>query len=358
MTAAALHDTFKFFELGKSLVAHIIPGACKVTVTMNSNLDEMGVPGEGQTASKLEESTGDIEVVATIWEAEQWEAYQRILKRLRMADKEGLAVFTSAHPEVRGRGIKKFYFISEKSEGYSPKTGYKVTLNFKEKLKAPQKVGGGDTTTAVDGVLGVNGGSGAPASAAGQAVAQSMMRTLTEPPAPADGGRANTAQPGYCSASVRVAAVRAGMKPSLFGRSAKATEANFRAAGLARPWNADSARDVREGDLVFWGNDSSGAGHIGVVVGRDTDGMPMVAGNNLVTYRQKGGRFDSRGQPIDRNIDSRGRVRLDQLSTPKSQPTSIGRPGGFAARTVPAFQGPAAPPPSNMPSQNVRGPRK
>lgn len=359
MYSPETHDTLVLLEGANRWV---VPGVSRVTVGLDAHTDEMDTPGEGKSAVQLNEATAEVSVAVTMWTHDQWTIYQALLGRLRMGMKDGPAVFTSAHPEIRARRVKRLYFVSEQAEPYSPKTGYQVKLTFKEKLKEKTKVKNLDDKSelVVPGVTPTGSLTAGPAaSAAGKAVQDAALAGVVGAPSPADGGRASTATPGYCSASVRVAGTKAGMDPKLFGASALQTEGNFRRAGLSVPVGPDTLRTLQAGDTVFWGNDPSGYGHVGIVVGRDKDGMPLIAGNNLVTYRKKGGRFDSSGRPIDRGIDARGVVRMDELSSRNSQPTSVGRPGGFPASTAPRVQGPAAPAlPPNRPSQNIPLPPK
>lgn len=361
MTRPDLHDTLVLLDGSKRWV---VPGVSRVSVGLESNTDTQDNPGEGNTVTQLNEATAEVTVAVTMWTEEQWTAYQSLLARLRRGTKDGPAVFTSTHPEIRARRMKRLYFASEQADPYSPKTGYQAKLTFKEVLKDKSK------TKAVqdDGQLVVPGVSSAPTptgsltagpatTAAGKAMQDAALAMVVGTPSPADGGRATTATPGYCSASVRLAGTKAGMDPKLFGASALQTESNFKRAGLSIPFGPDTLRNLQAGDTVFWGNDPSGFGHAGIVVGRDKDGMPLIAGNNLVTYKNRGGRFDARGMPIDRNIDARGLVRLDQLNTRNSQPTSVGRPGGFptsSARPVQTTASPTLPP--SRPSQIVPPP--
>lgn len=362
MNNAHLHDAFVLLDGSKRWA---LPGTCRVQVGLAASVDAMQVPGDENQVTQTQEAAGDVQVDVAMTKNTEWEAYQHVLARLRRGTQDGPAVFTCAHPEVRARRIKRLYFVSEQGQPYSAASGYRVTLKFSEKQKAKAPVANADT--GLDGLAGfntldgggtTNGPTGtAPSTAKGQASLQSALASLISTPQAVDGGRATTATPGHCSAWDRVAATAAGISPALYGASALATEANWRRAGLSVPWNADSAAKLENGDKVFWGDDPSGYGHMGTVVGRDKDGMPLIAGNNLVTYKQKGGRFDSRGMPIDRNIDSRGVVRLDQLSSRNSQPTSVGKPGGVP-KAGPRIQGPAAPVglPSQRPSAAIPQP--
>lgn len=323
MRAAALHDQLVLLD---GLKRWPVPGTSRVQVTLAANNDAQQPPGDSTQVTQLNEATGEVQVDVTMTTHEEWQAYQSLLKILRQGVKSSPAVFTTAHPEIKGRGIKRLYFVGETQQPYSPRDGYKVSLKFSEKLKEKTQ------TAMLDGgpiiVPGQPTTTGGGASAQGQKVSQAVLTSLIEPPAPADGGRANTAVPGYCSASIRVPAVKAGMDPKLFGGTALQTEANFRKANLSVTWGAGTLNSLQLGDFVFWANDPSGAGHIGVVTGFDTDGMPLISGNNMVT---------AKANPRD----ARGTVRLDQLSSRNSQPTSVGRAGGWL--TAPQVAGPAVP---------------
>ncbi|MCD0156009.1 hypothetical protein [Deinococcus sp. 6GRE01] len=356
MTSPRQHDKLVLLEGSKRWV---IPGVSRVSVGLEANVDSAATPGEGDAVTQLNEATAEVNVTVTMWTSDQWDQYRHVLSRLRRGTKDGPAVFTSAHPEIRNRRMKRLYFVSESADPYNPREGYKVKLTFREKLKDKAKakavtdegeiiVPGSGTTPATGDLT-----AGPTASAAGLRVQQEALAAVLGTPAPA-GGTATTATPGYCSASVRVPATKAGLPPSLFGASALATEGNFKRAGLTTPWTAGSLQTVQNGDVIFWANDPSGYGHTGIVVGRDKDGMPLIAGNNLVTYKARGGRFDSRGMPIDKHIDSRGIVRLDALSSANSQPTTIGRAGGFPA--APKAPATGVPLPQPRPSQNVQIP--
>lgn len=328
MKNPAQHDRFALLDGSKELV---LPGIASVTAGLRANTDTMEVPGEGNQQAELNPATGEVEVRLWMHEAEQWEQYQSILGRLRQGDgKGGPAQFTCAHPEVRSRRIKKLYFQSEDAQPYNPRDGYRVTLKFSESLKKAassatlngQGNGSDWNPGGTDAPAGTGGGT---PTEQGNRVYQAAMGHLPpDRPAPADGGRANTGVPGYCSAFARVVGTRAGMSASLFGASAKQTEANFRSAGISRPWTGP--QNLQKGDFVFWANDPSGYGHVGVVVGFAADGMPLIANNSSIN------------KPEGRAIN-----RLNQLSTSRSQPTSYGRAGGFSAPAAPRKAGPVAP---------------
>lgn len=327
MKAPRLHDELVLLDGSKRWP---VPGWSRVQVTLAANTDTQATPGGGNAVTQLNEATGDVDVQVTMTTAAQWTAYQSLLKMLRRGTKGGPAVFTSAHPEIRARGIKRLYFVSEAAQPYSPKDGYRVSLRFSEKLKDNAAAAAVDATPLV--VPGstpvVSSGGGAAPTTQGQQVSAAMLRSLLEPPGPADGGRASTATPGYCSASVRVPLVKAGVPATLFGGTALQTEANFRKAGLSQTWGPDSMTNLTVGSTVFFANDPSGAGHVGVVTGFDTDGMPLVSGNNMVTAKTN-------------PRDARGTVRLDALTTANSQPTSVWIPGRTASS--PRTQGPVLP---------------
>lgn len=327
MKAPALHDQLVLLDGSKRWS---VPGWSRVQVTLAANTDTQATPGGGNAVTQLNEATGEVDVQVTMTTAAQWTAYQSLLKMLRRGTKSGPAVFTSAHPEIRARGIKRLYFVSEAAQPYSPKDGYRVGLKFSEKLKDNAAAAGVDATQLVVPTASpvVSGGGGATPTAQGQQVSAAMLASMIAPPAPADGGRANTAMPGYCSASVRVALVKAGVPASMFGGTALQTEANFRKAGWSQTWGPDSMKNLTVGSTVFFANDPSGSGHVGVVTGFDKDGMPLISGNNLVTAKTN-------------PRDARGTVRLDALTTVNSQPTSVWIPGRTAAS--PRVQGPVLP---------------
>lgn len=346
MTTPHLHDRLVLLDGGKRWE---VPGASQVKVTLQSNVDELEAPADGKQVVQLMEASADVEVDVTMWTAQQWDQYQHLLAHLRRGTKAGPAVFTSAHPELTARRVKRLYFISEANQPYSPKTGYRVTLKFKEKLKDKTRTqavqDGGEVTVPPN----PRGGGPAAGNAKEAAVAQAALATTIAPPAPADGGRANTAQPGYCSASVRVAATAAGVDPKLFGGTANATQANFARAGLTEPWNENSRRNLKPGQLVFF-KEPAGSGHVGVVTGFSPSGEPLVTGNNYVTYAQRGGTFDAGGRPVNQNIDARGTVPIGRLG----QPVSVGYPGGRPSG--PRAEGPAAPLPPSRPSLKIAPP--
>lgn len=348
MTNPDGHDTLVLLDGSKRWV---VPGVARVAVTLGANLDVQTVPADGDAVTQLNEGTTEVEVEVTMWTAEQWDQYQHLLGHLRRGTKEGTAVFTSAHPEIRARGTKRLYFVEERGEAYSPRVGYRAKLRFREKLKDTTKATAlGDDSIVIPPAPGRGGATAS--TPQGQAVYEAAVRAMGSPPAPADGGRATTATPGMCSASIRVVGTAAGLPASLYGASAIATEGNFKRAGLSQPWGPDSMANLQLGDHVFF-SDPSGYGHVGIVVGRDKDGMPLIYGNNGATYTQKGGRYDGAGRPVDRHIDARGTVRLNQLTGPRNQPTSVGKPGGVPKTTKPRIVGPPVPLPSPRPSQNV-----
>ncbi|MFC5846741.1 hypothetical protein [Deinococcus petrolearius] len=351
MDHAHLHDQLVLLNGSKR---HPVPGVSRVAVALSANVDTQATPAAGTAVVQLNEATAEVEVQVTMWTTAQWQAYQSLLAMFRRGAKDGPAVFTSAHPEIRARRMKRLYFSAETSQPYSPQEGYRVTLRFKEKLKDATRTQGVTDTQGLDSVLGVGATPAATAgnsTAAERALSNAMLSSLISPPAPADGGRATTAVAGYCSAAVRVAGTATGLPAALFGGTALSTEANFRRAGMSTPWNADSQKNLRVGQIVFFGGDATGQGHAGVVTGFDKDGMPLVSGNSIPTYLDRGGRLDARGNPLDRNIDARGTVRLNRLGTP----TSVGLPGGVPKAT-PRIEGPAAPLPPQRPSAAIPQP--
>lgn len=355
-----LHDTFVLLNGSKRIV---LPGTARVTVGLMANLDSQDVPGGGNAQAQLNESTGEVNVTLTMTEHAEWLRYRDVLAVLRRGTQPGgMAVFTCAHPEVTSRRIKRLYFNSEQAQPYSPKTGYIVSLTFKEQLKAKAQV------TAVDDGAGlvIPGagtdvppvtGSPAPTTPEGQRIITTALAMAGSKPIPVPGtGGKTTASAGLCSAFTREAwmATHNGDR-SLFGGSANETEGRFKAARLTIPWNAAAQASLQAGDLVFYGNDPSGYGHVGVY-----DGKGSVVGNNYVTYKQRGGLLDAAGRATGfdaqgRPVDARGTVPLGDLGTP----TSIGKP---SAQLVPKtlIQGPAAPirtpRPASAPSNTVPPP--
>lgn len=337
MTAPREHDVFVLLDGAKEWR---LPGMAEVDTGLSANVDSMDVPGDETAVTQTQEASGEVEVKLTMWTAEQWDAYQHILGRLRRGTEQGPAVFTCAHPEVRARRIKRLYFQTEKQSPYSPREGYRVTLKFTETLKKKAQVqsleGGQLVDPAASGGGSGGGGSRAATTATGQAVYQAAVANLVNTPRSNRQGTATTANVDNCSTWARWVGQDAGMDPGLFGASALETSANFRRAGLAQTYGPSSIQNMKLGDFVFYDTVSRPWGHVGVVVGFDKDGMPLVAGNNRVSYRQSG------------NRDARGTVRMTSLGTP----TSIGRAGGFANAPKPKL-GPVAPAATNPPSAGV-----
>lgn len=335
MTSGQQHDTFALLHGSKEWA---FPGIASVTASLKANLDTVDSPRGGTEVQAVQESSGEVEVRLILWTSEQWDKYLDVLKLLRT---NGADTFVCAHPEVRARRIKQLYFESESASEYSPKMGYRVSLKFSEKKKEKPQLptDTGQLTDPAGGGGTVDASTGRPTTAAGKSVYQEAMGHLPpDRPEPANGGRNNTAEPGFCSAWARVVGTRAGLPRSLFGESAKATESNFRAAGLSRPWDTDARRNLQKGDFVFWANDPSGYGHVGIVVGFAADGMPLIANNSSIN------------RPDGRAIN-----RMNALSTSRSQPTSYARAGGFTTAAAPRAIGPVAP--VGAPSANVPGPR-
>ncbi len=338
-----LHDTFVLLNGSKRIV---LPGIARVTVGLAANLDTQATPGGGNTQTQLNEATGEVTVQLTMTEHTEWLKYRDVLAILRRGTQPGgLAVFTCAHPEVASRRIKRLYFNSEQSQPYSPKSGYVVSMTFKEQLKASATattLGSGETLI----IPGAGsdtppaGITAAPTSAEGQrlittAIAQAGGKPI---PVPGTGGK-TTASAGLCSAFTREAwmATHNGDR-SLFGGSANETEARFKAAKMTIPWSAAAQSSLQAGDLVFYGRDPSGYGHVGVY-----DGKGGVVGNNYVTYGARGGLLDAAGRATGydaagRPVDARGTVPLAKLGTP----TSIAKPTA-AQVPVKLIQGPPAP---------------
>ena len=347
MSSPHLHDKLVLLGGGKRWE---VPGLSRVQVGLAANNDVQALPAEGDAVTQLNEASGTVEVRVEMWTGAQWKEYQQLLAHLRRGAKDGPAVFTSAHPEIAGRKIKRLFFVSEQGDAYQAGGTYKATLKFSEKLKEKSPVaalgsGGIDLPPTPGSGTPSHWGSGV-TTASGRAVADAMVRSMQAPPVPVGNRGETTATPGFCSASVRVGVTAAGVPREMFGGTALATEANARRMGLGRSWQPGV---VQVGDMVTWANDASGSGHIGVVVGFDkADGMPLLAGNNLVSASKN-------------PRDARGVVRMDQLSSSKSQPTTIIRPGGWGATPAPKPEpmiGPPAPVPvpKGMPSSNVQPP--
>ena len=350
MRAGALHDTFELLDGNKRWT---LPGIARVSAGLSSNVDTMSTPGDADQTSQVNEAAGQVQVQLTMWTHEQWEKYQHVLARLRNGTKDGPAVFTCAHPEVRARRIKRLYFKSEDASPYSPREGYKVTLTFTEQLKSKQKVasaGGGLDFLASYDAFGGSGG-GTPSTSEGQAIYQAAVAHATSAPKPTGNGVSN-AYPGYCSAWTRLVWQEThGGDRSLFGGSAVETEGRFKKAGQYITWTLAAQQSLRAGDLVFYPPTKKiPAGHVGIY-----DGNGGVLGNNFVTYKQRGGLFDASGKPTGRDahgkpVDARGTVPIGNLGTP----SGIGKPVKVQRQTL---QGPAAPLPAARPSANVPGPR-
>ena len=351
----ALHDRFALLDGSKEL---IFPGAARVSAGMEASNDAQQVPNGGTALSSLNEAAGTVQVSLILWTHEQWLMYQDRLAVLRRpSNSGGPAVFLCAHPEVRARKIKRLYFDNEKAEPYSAAEGYKITLTFKEKIKAPASSSG---------------------SGSGEASNLASYDTTTPSTAPsgptlthtAEGDRLAAAasqrlltgekRAGLCSVWQRqVWQDTHGGDRSLYGGTAKETEARFRAAGYAVPWSAAVLQGLQPGDQIFYGNDPSGYGHVGTFLGLSDKGVAQVAGNNLVTYRARGGLFDAAGRPTGydkagREVDARGVVELGALG----EPTSVGKPQKVKAAL---FQGPVqpvanVPTPKNAPSNTPPGP--
>jgi len=349
MRGHAAHDTFTLLDGSKEWK---LPGTARVTASLSANTDEASVPGGTDEVSQLQEASGTVRVTLTMTTHEEWTQYRHVLGRLRRGTGDGPAVFTCAHPEVRTRGIKRLYFQEEQADPYSARAGYTVTLTFKEKIKKPQAVANTDDGTAYDYLVPPPAGDAPATTKEGAAMASAAATALVSTPKSAGNGK-TTADAGYCSAWTRaVWQDTHGGDRTLFGGSAVETEGRFRKAGQYIPWTLQAQKNLQAGDLVFYGNDPSGFGHVGVY-----DGKGGVMGNNLVSYKDRGGLFDGAGRPTGydaqgRKVDARGTVPIGSLGTP----TGIGKPTKVSAAT-PVVQGPAAPLPPGRPSATVPGPR-
>lgn len=344
MRSAQSHDTFILLDGAKEWR---IPGLARVQAGLSANTDEASVPGGEDQVAQLQEASGEVRVSITITEHADYLQYASVLARLRRGTLDGPAVFACAHPEVRARRIKRLYFQSEQADPYRASTGYQAVLTFKESLKAKAPVANTDTAQSFDFLA--PGGT----TADGTAILASAQSNLITDARDVGIPGKTSSSPGLCSAWTRLVWQDThGGDRTLFGASAVQTENNFKKANMYVPWSQSAARTLQAGDLVMYGNDPSGFGHIGVY-----DGSGNVLGNNLVTYRQRGGQFDGAGRPTGRDaagrlVDARGSVPLSQLGTP----TGVGKPGKITG-PVPAFAGPEVPLPPQRPSLTVPGPR-
>lgn len=346
MRAPSLHDAFTLLEGTKRWT---LPGVARVTASLSSGTETMAVPDEGTETTQVSEASGEVKVALTMTTDAEWRQYQHVLTRLRRATKDGPAVFTCAHPEVRARRIKRLYFQSESLDSpYSPRDGYRVTLSFSEELKAkqkPQSVGGSDQLIIPD--------TPTTPAAGDQAAVKAITENTVGTPKTTRSG-VNAAKAGYCSGwTWRTWTDLHGMQDDkLFGATANETEGRFRGAGQFAPWNLAAQQSLKAGDLVFYPPTKSvPQGHVGMYVGNG-----MVAGNNYVTYQQRGGLFangmatgyDKAGRPVD----ARGLVSIGQLGTP----SGIGK--AQKVQQTGRVQGPAAPLPAQRPSTTVPSPRR
>lgn len=354
---AAQHDTFTLLDGAKRWP---LPGAARVQAGLKSDLDVQSIAGDGQAVVQLNEASGELRVALQMWEHEQWVAFRDVLTKLRRGTKDGPSVFTCAHPEVRARGIKRLYFVDESAETFSPRDGYRTTLTFREKLKDTSPIQAADTGSTGDAPTPSGPVAFSPdsTSAQGQQLVTTAAKHLyAVPPAKTRNGVNNIGESGYCSSWSRVVGTEAGMPDALFGRSALETAGLFRNAGLFLPWSVNAQQNLKPGDFVFYGaTEKNPDGHVGMYVGTNAQGVPMVAGNNFVTYRQRGGLFDARGWPTGRDaqgkpVDARGLVPLTDLGTP----SGIGKPSKALMPARPLI-GPATPlrsiTPANPPSQS------
>jgi hypothetical protein len=333
------HDQFTLYDGAKQVP---FPGVARVTAGLTANSDTQAIPGGGTVTAQLNDASGEVQVQLTFWTDEQWVTYQSRLKVLRTGSKAGPANFICAHPEVRARRIQKIYFDNERMEAYNPRDGYRVTLTFKEKLKVPvaPPASGDDglsgTPVITVTVIPTTSGASVKTTPAGAKVLAAAITNEFSTPRPSRDRSGTTASGGYCSTFARYVGVDAGLSDSLFGGSANETENRFRAAKMTIPWSAAAQQQLQAGDFVFYGNDPSGFGHVGIY-----DGKGGVISNSLVTYQARHGKLDAAGRPTGydaqgRPVDARDTVPLSQLGTP----TSIGKPTKV---TGPLIQGPAAP---------------
>jgi len=365
MKRPGLHDTFVLLHGAKR---RPLPGVARVTVTMSANQDVQTPPGSETAVTSLNQAKADISVQLTMWKAEQWEAYQSILQVLRAGDSD----FTSAHPELRARRVKRFYFVSEQSEAYSPSTGYRVTVRFSEKIKTPAPVKPVNNND-VDKGVGVNSNAPDPGRATGtattvigQKIRDNAIRVLTQTPAPKTrDGVHDVSEGGYCSSFARVIGTAAGLPDALFGPTAggtvQGTEARFKAAHMLVPWSSSTQSGLEIGDMLFW-PDPPGAGHVGIFMGYAANGTALIASNSYVTYKDRGGQPDSSGRPTGRDaqgrpVDARGILPI----TAFGQPTSVGKPyrvdGIKAGPALPPVKaGPPVPLPVDRPSLHIPKP--
>lgn len=86
--------------------------------------------------------------------------------------------------------------------------------------------------------------------------------------------------------------------------TARSAARNMEAAGLMRTYTG--TQNLKPGDTVFYTD--GGQNHVGIYIG---DGQ--VRGNNLVTFKTNGGKFDARGNPIQGTADPVGNVGINQL---------------------------------------------
>ena len=335
----------------------VLPGVPMVKVTRETRDEALQTAGvSGEVVSHYGDDTATITVDFTFWSAEQYREFVALLKVLRIRAGQKPQVYAVVHPILQAHGIRKARFVKLKDDGHSAMNGYKVQLEFTE-FYAPKSgnvvpvASEADTSTAVgvspdtqtalaaqaagrkltaaQYVAGIKN-----AGPKGKAVFQSALQFLV------DGKGVST--PGNCSAwagEVYQAAFPGAGRALFATTNAKDTSALFAKAGLAKTFNEVGYSGLKAGDLVFYDQDRSGQGHVGVY-----DGRGGVVGNNLVTYRQNGGQFaggvatgyDKTGKAVD----ARGVQPIDSLGTP----TRVGRLDGFpVGSTRPAFIGPTQP---------------
>jgi hypothetical protein len=364
MKAPGLHDNFVLLNGAKR---HPLPGIARVTVGLTANVDTQQPAGDSTAVTQLNESTAEVTVSLQMWTHEQWMAYQSLLGLFRRGTKSGPAVFTTAHPAVTARRVKRLYFVSEQDEPYNPAVGYKVSLKFAEKLKEKAQTQAVESSTASEVSAVLDSGSPVPPAVTLQPISAEGARIVAAarangpgtPAAKTRNGINDISEGGYCSSWQRVVGSTAGFPESLYGGTALETEARFRAARLSEPWSSASQSQLQIGSQIFY-PDPPGSGHVGTYMGLNAAGQPIVLSNNYVTYKARGGEFDTSGRPTGydaagKKVDARGEVLLSALGTP----TSVAPPAG---RPITPRQGPAAPVPRNVPlppnrpSQNVLRP--
>ena len=335
----------------------VLPGVPMVKVTRETRDESLQTAGvSGEVVTHYGDDTATITVDFTFWSPEQYREFVALLKVLRIRAGQKPQVYAVVHPILQAHGVRKVRFVKVKDDGHSPLNGYKVQLEFTE-FYAP-KTGNvvpvaseADTSTAVG--VSPDTQTALAAQAAGRkltaaqyvasiknagpkgkAVFQSALQFIVD-------GK-GVSMPNNCSAWTREVYQNAfpGAGRALFATTnAKDTSTLFNKADLARPFSELGYSGLKAGDLIFYDQDRSGQGHVGVY-----DGKGGVISNNLLTYRQNGGLspggvatgYDKNGKAVD----SRSVQPIDSLGTP----TRVGRLDGFPSGTTrPAFIGPTQP---------------